>query len=786
MAETPLFVEVIINGYHTGKIGEFTQRDGALFAQAGELRDLGIRVPSTTPSEREGVVALSALAGLTWRLDQPSQTLYLTAPRNLLFPERLASRESSLPRLPVESGTGASLNYDVIGTRTPTGDFSSGSFDGRIFSPWGVLSTNGLVSSLPDPNGVRPYTLKRLDSTYTYSDPNALRRYRLGDFISGGLGWSRPVRLGGGQISADFSLRPDLVTMPLPIISSSVAVPSTVDVLVNGVRVFTSEVPPGPFEIPQIPIVSGSNDISLAVTNALGKQITTTLPFYAGGGLLAPGLQSFSVEAGKVRRNYGIASNDYGDGVGSATWRRGLTNYFTAEVHAEGGSQWFMGGGGGVVKLGNLAVLNFGAAGSEVSGRRGSLASVGASRISRLWSIAASLTRADRDFSDIAALNFDPVPTRRLSLSTGLSLARFGSLGLAYNEIERPATPAPIAVPNALTTSGAVLLQPAQHARLLSASYSLQMGKASMYATAFRNLDEDTTTNTNTDSRGAMLGLTLPLGVRSSASVSGGKTSGSGSGGTTSESAYGQIQANQSAVAIGDFGYQLFAQRNEVSHQFAQVSYKSPWARLSVGADRVEDQTTSQTTSRLEVQGAITLTAGSLFLSNTIYDAFAVVDTNGFSGIDVLRENQKVGKTDTSGQLLVPDLRAFGINHLAIDPNDVPVDATLASPTRDVRPQDRSGVVVQFPIRRSRSALLRVVSEGGVPIPMGSIARLLPNGVNVPVGYDGELFIQELKALNTVAIDEPDGKRCTTTFKYVARPGEIPTIGPLICRRDKP
>jgi outer membrane usher protein len=40
-------------------------------------------------------------------------------------------------------------------------------------------------------------------------------------------------------------MRPDLVTFPLPIVSGTAAVPSTVDVLVNGTRVLSSQAQPG-------------------------------------------------------------------------------------------------------------------------------------------------------------------------------------------------------------------------------------------------------------------------------------------------------------------------------------------------------------------------------------------------------------------------------------------------------------------------------------------------------------------------------------------------------------
>ena len=79
----------------------------------------------------------------------------------------------------------------------------------------------------------RPYA--SIQPTFTPT-PSTMRRYRAGDFISGFLSWTRPVRLGGAQINSDFSMRPDLITFPVPAVAGSVAVPSTVDVLVNGSR----------------------------------------------------------------------------------------------------------------------------------------------------------------------------------------------------------------------------------------------------------------------------------------------------------------------------------------------------------------------------------------------------------------------------------------------------------------------------------------------------------------------------------------------------------------------
>ena len=429
------------------------------------------------------------------------------------------------------------LGYDVAANQVGGQNIASGLFDLRGFSPWGVVSTGLLANAGAsfNGNGNGAYSAVRLDSTYVYSDPETLRRYRLGDFITGGLGWTRPVRLGGAQINSDFSMRPDLVTFPLPSVEGSVAVPSTVDVLVNSTRLLSRQIQPGPFQIPQLPVITGAGTVAMTITDALGRQVTTTLPFYASSTLLAPGLQTYSVEFGAVRTNWGLISNDYSGLAGSATYRRGLSSDVTIEAHGEGAAGLAMAGGGVAVNVFNRGVVNVAAAASTGSGSNGALVSFGVQRIGQVFSFGASATLASHNFRDIATVNGDPVPRRLLNANAGLALGRFGSFGVAYTGIDRDAVPAPISFfappgsffPQSTTLPGGVLsasggvftFQPAQHAQILSASYSVPIRNMSFYATGFRDFAAG-------GSSGVLFGLTIPLGDRSSVNASVGSGSG--------------------------------------------------------------------------------------------------------------------------------------------------------------------------------------------------------------------------------------------------------------------
>jgi outer membrane usher protein len=101
-----------------------------------------------------------------------------------------------------------------------------------------------------------------------------------------------------------------------------------------------------------------------------------------------------------------------------------------------------------------------------------------------------------------------------------------------------------------------------------------------------------------------------------------------------------------------------------------------------------------------------------------------------------------------------------------------------------VRPPDRSGIVVKFPIRKTHGALLLLVDEAGRPIPVGSLAMLEATRIESPVGYDGQAFVEGLQKQNRLRVQLPDNSLCVVRFAYAPIPGDIPRLGPLTCRKD--
>jgi outer membrane usher protein len=753
--ERTLVLEVVMNGRATGQVGEFTERDGVLYAKPSELRELGFVLPRDIAAG-DVPIPLTALPNVRSQVNEAQQTLVVVAANSALRPTEVGGGTSAPLASLSPAGYGVVLDYDLAATFTGREATGGAFLDARAFSPFGLLQSTGFANIAPIAGGK---SLVRFDTTYTYSQPDELRRWRVGDVVSGALAWTRAVRLGGIQVASDFSLRPDLVTYPVPQISSAAAVPSTVDVLVNGVRQLSEDVPPGPFTVRTLPVVTGAGEMVVAVMDVLGRQTFVTLPFYASSALLTPGLGSYSIEAGAVRQNYGLADDRYSGWGASGSARYGLTNWLTLETHGEATEGLELVGGGVTALVGRLGVVDVAIAASADRGRGGASADgallwASFQRVAGRLSFSVSGELSTSGYSDIAAEYGTPPPKSTLAVNLGYQLGAWGNVGVGYNsQISGKPIEPPLGLPNSSVADPPVAL--------VTASYSVSIGRASFYATGFDNLRE-------TRAIGVSVGVSLALGVATSASV---ETSLEGGRSTTS------VSAVRSPERPNDYGYRLLDSEGDAPDRSAEGEFLSPWGLLSAGID----QSAGGIAERVGADGALVLAGGRLFASPRIVDSFAMVSTGNVAGVPVLYENRFVGNTDAFGKLLVPSLLSYQDNLLTLDASRLTPDIEVGQTSILVRPADRSGVMVDFHVRKVNAALLTLHDRAGHPLPLGSVA-MVSGAKDAPVGYDGAAYVTGLKPTNHMKVLLPDGTTCGVVFDYKPVNGDIPLIGPLVCQ----
>ena len=193
---------------------------------------------------------------------------------------------------------------------------TEGTVELGLFTAAGVGTSTALARNL-----TTQAQAVRLESTWTYDRPEKLSSYRLGDCINKSGNWGRPTRFGGIQWATHFATQPGYITFPLYALRGEAALPSTVDIYVNNNLRTRQEVPTGPFEIVNVPMVTGQGEIQLVVRDYLGRETLITQPYYVSPTLLKKGLHDFSYELGSIRQNFALESASYGPTFASLTHR---------------------------------------------------------------------------------------------------------------------------------------------------------------------------------------------------------------------------------------------------------------------------------------------------------------------------------------------------------------------------------------------------------------------------------------------------------------------------------
>jgi outer membrane usher protein len=226
----------------------------------------------------------------------------------------------------------------------------------------------------------------------------------------------------------------------------------------------------------------------------------------------------------------------------------------------------------------------------------------------------------------------------------------------------------------------------------------------------------------------------------------------------------------------GSFGWRVRDIEGSAGQRSGAVAYRSSFMRTEVGVS----QGSKGAVATAEIEGSVATLGGGVFFANRIDDAFAVVET-GAPGIEVFHENRSAGFTDSAGRALIPRLRSYQNNKIAIDTTNLPVDADVAMTESRIAPGDRSGVRLNFAVQTNvRPAVVVFKTPSGEPLAAGSQGRV-ENGESFVIGYDGRAYIKNLSALNTVTVATLD-RECRASFPYEARPNEQVVISPVTCQ----
>jgi outer membrane usher protein len=710
---------------------------------------LRLRLPDVAPVELDGALyyRFSALNGSISHLREETQSLNLIVPDVHRQKFTLNARGDGFLSH-ASADPGAYMNYDVIYEQVDSEEAASGLFEFGLFG-YG-MSANFTQIARHDSTGGE---FIRLDSVLVKDFVENHTTLRLGDSITRSGAWSRAGRFAGIQYGSNFTIRPDLVTFPTPAIGGSAALPSSVEIYVNDTRRFVEEVPAGPFTIENLPVITGSGEVTAVVTDVLGRQTVISQPFYTSRSLLKPGLWDYSVEAGALRRNYGTESNDYDTPFLSGTARYGFTDYLTAELHGEVGEDRQALGVSADANLGGGFFASGGLAATHNDGDTGVLAQLGLEYRSDDISITVFGRKLSDDFQPFAEEIGDGIVREDVRLNLNVPLQDWGrvSANFTYQGYNDP-----------------------DHSdqQIYGLRYDFPRSDYGTFSVSVLHSRSDSEDDTIFS-----LNYFVPLGLRTSAS-SGLRVS------NDSEEVVATIQHRPSYE--GGAGGRLEVGHEEtepeaITRLNAEGYYLSDYGRVSAAVSQVNDVTGV----RLGAIGGLAYLGGAIFPARQIAGSFAVAQVGDQEGVDVFYENRYFGKTDSNGQILIPNLRAYETNKISIDPGDLPILAEVQNVHQIVTPGFRQGLLVDFPINTARPVIFTLAYDDGTLVPAGARIRVNDSQGTSPVGEEGQVFLQGVQEGDRLSVQIGEAY-CTAALETDIPNEQIPDLGMVVCAREEP
>jgi outer membrane usher protein len=772
-AET-MVVRVSVNTEDKGDIFIARTPDRDFLVKVEDLKAMGFRQPAgrIVLLEGEPHVFLRSMHGVSFEFQERGLALKITAEPRLLPSQSFEGQGQRKGRGAIPTGASAFFNYALTATGSDAGTPRTQTLAAETGARLGdfLLLSDG--TTIQASGGQRKFV--RLMSSVTHDDRADLRRTVVGDFFTPSRDFSAGVNLGGIGISKLYGLDPYFIRFPMQSVSGNVALPSDLEVYMDGQRIRTERLKPGEFELRDILAYGGARNVQLVLRDAFGRVQQLNYSFYFSDQPLRGGLHEYSYNLGALRRNYGTASSDYGPAAFTLFHRYGFSDALTLGLRAEGMRGFVNAGPLATLVLGDAGIVNFALAASQTEGLRGMATNLGYNYQAKNWSFGFSLRHDSRDY---AGLGDPPMASNRRyegSVNASYNWPGLGSLSLSHAHLL--ARGGITASPASATQPFNVSLLDNRRVTSLNVSAPLVSGRASLTASLSHIKEKDASRNE------AFVGVTYFLDKDYSAAANY-----RNDGQTNSESI--QLTRNQ---PIGEgLGFVLSADRaSDHSQQSVQakssVQYNAPAAVLRAEYGRHRDGGVTVNDYRASVAGGIAMAGGEIAVGRPVTDSFAIVKVGELEGVAVSVNGQPIGKTDARGKVFVPTLTPYFDNNVSISTESISLDYTVTASSKKVSPSLRGGAVVDFAVVKLQavSGKLKALQGGTVrPVEFQDI-RVNANGamLTLPTGRGGEFYVENLKAGNYDASVPVEGRLCVFLLAIPQSDETFVELGDLMCR----
>lgn len=724
--------------------------DGDVAMRADDLEALGLVGPIWDRLQRIASIAGSVQVGgapalslrelnpwVQYVFDESNLTLSLQVDPRLLPKTTLEAGNTRPQNIEYRSDTSAFVNYALT-----SNEGKEPSLAGEI--GWNVgksLFYSGF-SRTTEGEFVRGLTNVTIDNR------KSLRRWIVGDapVSTDALGGS--ALLGGVTVAKNFSLDPYFFRYPTLAMSGMALTPSRVEVYVNGVLVAQKDVPPGPFNLADIPGTSGAGVTRLVIRDAFGNEVASQNPFYFSTSVLARGLSEYVYSAGSERQS-STSAFDYGKATLIGYHRYGVTDFLTLGGRFEA-NQDVWSGGPNLALRSRLGDFGLTAAASGAAGRTGVAGEFDYSYVTRRLGISASLRSLSQDYETVS------------------------TIGSPSGSRLRRQTFATVSVPLPYTSVALQWMEGTYNERDLNSRRLALIANASISSrvTAIASAAR-VNVNRTTDSE-FMLGISFAFGSSSTASVT-----------ATRIANVDQSEVSiQKPLATGiGYGYRVRSIQDPTSGNNGEASlqYQSSFGRYELVGRRTSDQSSVA----VSAAGGLVLQGGDFLFTRPVDQSFALVRVPGVAGVEVYASNLSIGRTNSRGDLLVPTLSPYYGNPIRIQDKDIPMSYEVLKTERIIAPPYRGGALVEFPVRKVRTitGAIRLMKKGAANIPSYGEMTIAQGDekASSPLGSNGEFYFENLNDGSFTFRVISDYGSCTGSGLIPSTNDTVVRLGTITC-----
>ena len=721
-ASEQAIVEIELNSERKGEYVVQTGPESDFLLEPEDLKRMGFRNPEGKIVRLDGkdYVSLRSMQKVRYELDEVRLLLKISADPALLGETQINFLSSRSFKISYPHDSSLFINYGMrYGASKGLGDssFTATQESGMRIGDLLFLSNETITHS----EGKTRTT--RLMTSITRDDRQKLRRLIIGDLYTSSGQLGSTLLLGGIGFSKSYSIEPSFQKQPALDYAGFVALPSQVDVLVDGVRIRTEKLSPGEFNLQNIPVDAGLHGLELRIRDALGREQSLTIPYYSSEALLRRGFHDYSYSAGFLRSRYGTESNRYGSLAFSSYHRYGLNSDITIGFQAEGSARMFNAGPRVTARLGRFGIADIGIALSNVKNMgRGQAAFVNHNFQSKQVSVrfqASGYSKNYRSLSNLSSVN-DRLRLPQYSFGAGISRGsrKWGSVSLDASILKQYI---------------------GNNQESYAITYSKTMWKKLTVSTTYQRVYRSRPDNQVFLS----LNFFLPHNVNMSASY------------RREENSRAEVmQISKNPPEGKGFSYRAMIKRgsDSVDGNISIDPYVQYNGKYGVYAAEyntpIKDDSSSGDCFEISAAGSLVYAAGVWGASRPVDDSFAIVRTESIKGVRVYYNNHEIDRTDMAGKVVIPSLNAYVDNVVAISDQDIPVNYMLKDVTRYISPSWRSGTLVDFAATRIQAITgkLRLrLKNGEHPVEFAELMVSIGEEIlESSTGRDGEFYLENV------------------------------------------